>query len=279
MPKTSKTTLKNRFSQQGAVTRRDLLDIVESTFIRDKDGLEHTDNGLEITAKGSSANLLSFYAKNGNSTPWKIQLQGNGLSISNSGESKLYIDNSGNIGVSNTNPQYPLDVSGTVGMKGRIGTYEHGKKPADGKWHGTGITCERDDCMGVEVVAYIFDEVHNRFGLTYVIALYAGGDSGGKITMVTEASNRFWIFGKRQNKIEFQWEDVKGEKELQIRTRSHFAYDNGKPKSVFYRASQIWDKSFEEGIHTARVTPTSSRGSVKPSIKVSGSNKIKINRK
>ena len=251
MPRQSKDYLIRTFERVSSVEREDIRDVVQSTFIRGE-GLDHSgSSGLEITANGAANTLLTFYEDNGdNKEPWKIQLDGNkGLNFDVDGSSKLYIDKSGRIGISNTKPNYALDVNGYVGMQGRVGTYKKGKKPADGNWH-TILSFNENDCCGVELIAYIADNTHERFGLTYIIALYPGGRDGGNITMVNEASNRFWFFGRKQNKIRFRWDKTDNGCDLQMKSHSHYGNNNHKKKQIFFRASKVWDKSFEDGIMT-----------------------------
>lgn len=238
----------------------DIVDLINSVFIKGN-GLDtkkvntsnekKPDSGLAITLQGTDKELLTFYQNTKSTAPWKINLEGRGansaLNITKGKESKVYIHSNGKVGInlSSGMPQYDLDVNGFVGMAGRVGTFKKGKHPANGKWHEI-LECPKNDCCGFELVAYIFDDAHNRYGLTYSIALYAGGDKGGKITMKTQAGSR-WLFGKRLNRIEFKWKSETDRQVLMMRSRTHFGFNDGKNKEIFFRTSKIWDKNFETG--------------------------------
>jgi hypothetical protein len=241
----------------------DLKDLVASSINKLSDGID-TDsvNGLKLEARGTQQRLLSFYKKIQEKAPvWDIAFSTDkkteGLNFAERGESRLFLQNGGNIGVGTTQPLFKMQVEGMVSMQGRVGTFASGQIPADGVWHI--ILNNLDGCQGFEIMAHINDDSTARFALTHAILLMSNKKgSKNRIRSVDAASS--WLWGWLFNKIRFKWtldEQFSTNDAprycLAIRSRTRFGMPGGAMMNVFYRVTKLWDRNFEngEGVYTA----------------------------
>ncbi|MDB4539888.1 hypothetical protein N9231_05650, partial [Saprospiraceae bacterium] len=148
--------------------------LVDSALNIKDDGIGiNPENGLVLSAKGPSKNLLSFYQRVSDKTKpvWNISLDSEenskGLNFNSNGKSFLFIQENGNVGIHTVNPNYELEVNGLISAKGWIGSYAKGYCPADGKWHTLDKLRNLDGCVAFEVFAHINDDKDRRYGLTY----------------------------------------------------------------------------------------------------------------
>ncbi len=257
MARQTRSTLKALF-RDGA-TDRAYIDLIDSGINISDDGINtDKDNGLVLTPKGASKQLISFFENIGDQTSplWSVSLDENGseksLDFSEKNQSRLFLQAGGNIGIGTNTPNYKLEVRGLAAMQGRVGNYTKGYLNADGKWHTIPVLSNLDGCRGYEIMAHINDEGDRRFGLTYGIMLMSHGTRGYKNKVRTVEAGSSWIWGKIWNKIKFRWAiDPKNsipEKEkymIQIRSRTHYGMSGGKPKKIFFRVSLLWDKDYE----------------------------------
>lgn len=127
MTQKSRSELKQLFRTGAKPSQQDFADFIESTLNVKDDGIEKPSGAntpLKITAQDTDEKLLDFYA--GETKTWSInQKPGgnkNGLNISHSGGSKLFIDSSnGNVGIGTSDPgSYKLTVEGNQHIKGTL---------------------------------------------------------------------------------------------------------------------------------------------------------------
>ena len=122
MAKKTRNQLKDLFKPGAKPSGDDFSDFIESTFNIQDDGLEKpvgADAPLKIKSYGAEENLLDFYA--GDSHSWRINQKpsaataASGLNFAKAdGSSKLFIANSGNVGIGTDSPNKKLEVIGTV---------------------------------------------------------------------------------------------------------------------------------------------------------------------
>ncbi len=233
--------------------------LVDSALNIKDDGLGiNPDNGLVLTSKGASKNLMSFYQRvSDRSSPlWNISLDSNensrGLNFNQNGKSLLFLQDDGHIGINTVTPNYELEVNGLISTKGILGSYSKGYCTADAKWHTLEGLRNLDGCVAFEIFAHVNDDKDRRYGLTYATMLMTHTKRGHKNKMRTVEAGSKFLFGKFLNKIKFRWilddlnsEPGKPKYMVQLRTRSHYGMKDGTTKDVFYRVRLLWDKEFE----------------------------------
>ncbi|MBD2681496.1 MULTISPECIES: hypothetical protein [Nostoc] len=119
MTQKSRSELQGLFKTGTKPSQQDFADFIESTLNIKDDGIEKpsgADTPLKITAQGTDEKLMDFYA--GETKTWSFnQKSGDkqGLNISNSGGSRLFIANSnGNVGLSIDQPTAKLHIQQTA---------------------------------------------------------------------------------------------------------------------------------------------------------------------
>ncbi|MGB1216316.1 MAG: hypothetical protein ACPG5P_00485 [Saprospiraceae bacterium] len=259
MPKLGRQALKDRFDNESMRTVA-FRTLVDSTFNinDDKIGISN-DYGLTISPTGGSQKLLSFYEKFGaNSPAWSLSLQsksrGNkGLNFMERDESRLFIQNGGRVGIGTESPRYQMDVNGMVAATGFVGTHATGTIDADAKWHTVSSMKDLKGCQAFEIYAHINDDKDSRFGLTCALLLISSGKRRTRNKIHTVESSSGWLWGRFLNRIKFRWiqNEMDGRQHestfsLQIRSRSHYGMDGGRPKKIFFRVTKKWDMDYEK---------------------------------
>ncbi|MEM7371296.1 MAG: hypothetical protein AAF587_21960 [Bacteroidota bacterium] len=265
MAKRTRQSLSQIFIR-GNISGQHYADLIESSVNILDDGIDFDEeNGLKITAKGPSEKLMSFYEKTREKNlAFSINLNPNnqrGLNIAEGKkDSRIFIQEGGNVGIGTITPAYKMDVKGIVAMEGRIGTFASNYAPADGDWHT--IKDGLHGTMGFEVMAHINDEKDQRFALTHAILLMSSGKRGAKTRSNMVRAGSPWFWGRFWNKILFRWKLDEGTSTagnrrylLQIKTRTHYGKDaSGQPKQIFYRLMRIWDSNFEKEVYENPMT-------------------------
>lgn len=237
--------------------------LIDSSINKKDDGIDIDEiDGLRLSPNSDSARLLSLFSdRTANSAEWFIRLNpdnNRGLDISSElteGRSLfLTVDENDldeemqptiKIGVGKMKPQYTLDVDGTVAAHARVGTFKASSIPADKQWHT--ILSETDgltDCQAYEIFAHIYDNDSERYALTYATLLIAKGRRSERIK-ITRASSRY-LWGRFLNRIKFRIKREYGKDVVQMKARDHYGFSaTGKPKSIFFRITKLWDRDFE----------------------------------
>jgi hypothetical protein len=122
-----------------------------------------------------------------------------------------------------------MEVEGFVGMQGRIGTYNSGSRPADGKWHT--ILENLDHCQAFEIMARTGKKGTGRFALMRAVALGVYGPRGSKIKKTQSYYGFFW------NKLNLRWTGTTHEYNLEIRSNSNY----GEEVNIHYTITRLWD--------------------------------------
>lgn len=130
-----RTELRSYFKRNCIPTEEHFKELIDGMLNQKDDGIvKIPDNPLciEAVGEGDSKDILHFYQNfNGSAPDWKFNFKSNdgklGFSISDGGgDSRLFIDkNTGYIGIGTTNPEYKLEVDGTIkATKLKIGNTE-----------------------------------------------------------------------------------------------------------------------------------------------------------
>lgn len=233
----NRNSLKTYFKKGQLPSETSFTDLIDSMINKVDDGMSKTmEEGLMLSPIGGSPRLLSFYKRIEEKSPaWSIEInQGNGnLNFNNHvGDSVLTITNSGRVGINNPDPSAELDVNGSIGMGGRIGTGYKGKVLADGKWHT--VIEDLNGCHAFEIVAGVGKKKTGRYALIHAIALSTFGKSKNKIDL------RQAYYGVRSNRIELRWTGTTYSYNLEMRTRNTYDGDF----YIQYFISKLWYDTF-----------------------------------
>jgi hypothetical protein len=209
-------------------TENHFQDLINSTINRLDDGISKDfNNGLQLAPQSrdeeKGENLISFYEQLDGSNPlWTISLTGSGpdkmLSIKSerNEEVLLTLSYDGKIGINQTQPQYDLDVNGTVGMHTRIGTFKKGSVKANGQWQP--ILKGLKGCNIFEVVAMAHGhEGEGKYASLYAIASNAYSGKSGRIKRTRDYYG--WKWWKR---IGLRWVGNPFDYDLEIKTFSDY---------------------------------------------------------
>jgi hypothetical protein len=237
MPLQNRNTLKSFFRKGHIPTENHFVDVIDSFVNKVDDGMSKTlDDGLMLSPIGASKKLMSFFKSiEEKSAAWSLDIDSGNATLSfnnHVGESVLALTNEGNVGIRNARPKYELDVDGTVGMKGRIGTFQQGKVLGDGQWHP--ILTGLNGCHILEVVAGIGKKKTGKYGMIHAIAMSTFGKSENSIN-ISKA-----YYGVRCNQIQLRWTGTTYNYNLEMRSRC----DYGGDFYITYAISKLWFDEF-----------------------------------
>lgn len=239
----SRDQLKEYFRNGKIPSEKHYADLINSMVHKVDDGFSKDDiNGLRISSSEENKNLVSFYKDLNEQDPFfmiaKDELDPNSLSFKPFGapadkdehSSSFFFHNNGKLGIGKKcDNRYKMEVNGFLGMQGRIGTYNSGSRPADGKWHT--IIEKLDDCQAFEIVARAGKKGSGRFALMHAIALSVYGRSGGKIRKTNAYYGFFW------NKLNLRWTGTTHNYNLELRSNSNY----GENVNIYYTITRLWD--------------------------------------
>lgn len=237
MPLQNRSTLKNFFRKGQLPAEGHFYDLIESMINKVDDGMSKTiDDGLMLSPIGTSKKLISFYRNiEDKNAAWSLEINSgdSNLHINNHlGDNILSLRNDGKVGINRSDPEYELDVNGTVGMMGRMGTFHTGKVLADGNWHP--VLTELNGCHALEIVAGVGKKKTGKYALIHAIALSTFGDSNDCIDI------KHAYYGGRGHKIDLRWTGSTYNYSLEMRTRSSY---NG-PYYIKYHIVSLWFDKF-----------------------------------
>lgn len=190
----NRKTLKRQFENGKMPSEASFHDLIESMVNKVEDGFaKDMQHGLLLSPQGDSQRVMSFFERIDEDSPaWDIRLNpetenekaegigfGEAGKDGEAGETRLFIENGGNVGIGTINPNLKLQVEGAVGMHARIGTYAKGTVDADRKWKdlplGKGDDPYMTGCQAFEVVAQVNKEKFDKFAILHAIAICAFG--------------------------------------------------------------------------------------------------------
>jgi hypothetical protein len=230
----NRETLKSFFRKGQMPSEGHFNDLIESMLNVVDDGLSKTtQDGLTLSPMGTSPRLASFFKSIEHKNPaWSMEIEsGNGnLHFKNQlEEAVLTLNEHKQVGIAQAQPQYTLDVNGTVGMKSRVGSYAQGKIPADGNWYP--IAERLSDCHAFEVMAGAGKKKTGKYALVHAFALSTFGNSRSKV-QIHQA-----YYGVRCNKIEIRWKGTTYQYQLEMRTRCSY----GEGLYINYHITNLWE--------------------------------------
>jgi hypothetical protein len=237
----NRNTLKNFFRKGQMPSESNFMDLIDSMINKVDDGMsKNIDDGLTLSPIGTSKKLMSFFKSIEDKNPaWSIEIDNSALHIiSNTQKGPLEIvtlKDGGNVGINNPDPQYALDVNGTLGIKERVGTHQQGKVLADGKWHK--IMEGLNGCYAFEIIAGVGKKRTGKYALIHALALSTFGRSSNRI-QINQA-----YYGTRCNKIDLRWTGDTYNLNLEMRTRC--SYDG--EYFINYNITNLWSDPAMEG--------------------------------
>ncbi|MCB1934529.1 MAG: hypothetical protein KDF59_01180 [Nitrosomonas sp.] len=231
-------------------TETAFADLIDSTLNLIDDGFEKTvKDGLRIFQLGDGK-LMSFYQKMETLSPmWFVKLDkkssnltfGNQfnpsvLTLSCIGDADDGTQQSerGGVGINTTQPQYELDVVGTIASHGRVGKKDEFAVPADGHWYD--ITGVLTGCQAFEIVAGVGGrDTDGKYALMHAFAV---STYHAKNNITYHQAH----FGAKCNQLELRWQPLSTDSDnfdyvLQMRTGASYGADIW----VRYHITRLWD--------------------------------------
>ncbi|CAG8999763.1 MAG: hypothetical protein CENE_01742 [Candidatus Celerinatantimonas neptuna] len=271
MPKRNRSTLKNYFRQGAMPSSEHFADLIDSCVNQVEEGFSKQPNhGLQLTALDRQ-HLLSFYQRNDPNTPlWSIafgkqqdhlqiiaqsqdetnepvQTPKQGQPTQTQSQATLTITRNGNIGIQSEQPEYTLDVNGTIASKGRFGTQLiEDEIPADGQWHD--LTPELEGCHMFEIVAGVGIRGTGHYALLHAIAINTCSPSHWWNCLwhrrnPIHTQQGFYRSGADKIKLRWKRSSQQGRIRpyiLQIRTNTCYQ----KPRIIRYHITQLWQDEY-----------------------------------
>lgn len=219
----NRQTLKNYFKKGGFATEKHFIDLIDSSINSVDDGIAKSpENGLKLSPIKEKSKLLSFFKRiNQEKSDYSFSLDTNnseGLSINDQNNSTIMkFNKSGNVGINTDNPNYNLEINGTLGVKTRVGLYKTGVVPADGNWHY--IISDLDGISAFEVVAKAAGKIEKGYySVAHAIAVktFGGRKSKHKIRTTTA------YYEKYLRRLSFRWIGEMHNYGLQVKTRTNY---------------------------------------------------------
>jgi hypothetical protein len=242
----NRNTLKGFFQKGSLPTEEHFANLIDSTINKIDDGFTKTsEHGLKIASGGDSQKLVSFYDDIKKRDPlWYISLNpdevAKGLSFSQDQRgSALFLQEGGNIGVGNTQPQHTLDINGTVAMRRRVGVYQRqSEAAADAEWHI--ILNDLSGCHVFEIVARVAGvKKRGKYAMAHAMAVSAFDSSSNTIRVTQACYGFFW------HRLKFRWRrSENGKYRLEIKTADHYGMDQeNKVVQIQYHITSLWEDS------------------------------------
>lgn len=228
----NRNKLKQLFNKGQKPKEEDYHNLIDSFWNKSDEPLRfNRKEGLVLQNSYHSKNLISFHHhQNMNQEPWSICWGDRALQfVKGSGDKVLNLHENGNVGVGVEVPQFPLEVNGLIGSKGRAYNWSKGTVPADGKWHD--ISPSLCGCHILEITAGVGKKLSGRYALIYAVGLLTFGQRRNKIKTLQS------YYGSRTNQLKLRWKGDTFEVKLQIKTV--LAYD---PEvKISYQIGQLWE--------------------------------------
>ena len=245
----NRETLKNFFRKGTSPSEEHFAELIDSSVDKIDDGFAKSiEDGLQLAPQGKSAQVISMYYNKVDDDPdWQISLPNKdkekGLKIQGKhGTVPLFIDDKAQVGIRTIAPAHTFEVNGTIGAKGRVGTFFKGKVPGNGKWQD--ILVKLDKPQVFEVVARIDGPTNSgKYAIAHAIAVSTYGEANNNIRITGSHYGWFW------NRIQMRWTGKNKDYALQIRTRSHYGEDeDGQFYFIKFHITSLWDdqQEFEE---------------------------------
>jgi hypothetical protein len=246
MPPKNRTTLKNYFKSGSLPSEDQFADLIDSMLNMRDEGFEKTaEQGFKVGQLPKGRSITFFKGIPIESPIWSVKIDlKNGdrklsflnekdeeiLTLTPGSQGQNFLD--GKVGIRQNQPDFELDVAGTIASRGRIG--EKGAKkfpvPANGRWHN--ITGTLKGCHAFEIMAGVGKEKSGKYALLHAFALKTF-NARGKI--VYHQAH----YGSRCNRLKLRWKKENGtgkSYKLQLKTRCR--YDD--KVEVKYYKTKLW---------------------------------------
>tara|TARA_B100000902_G_C27297669_1_gene910951 strand:- start:1852 stop:2604 length:753 start_codon:yes stop_codon:yes gene_type:complete len=244
----NRNTLKNYFKKGGFAKENHFVDLIDSSLNSVDDGIQvNKKDGLRLNPSSFSSRLISFFKNPNQENPEvsfnlnKDEINGFSIDKSSNKDSIIKIDENGKIGLNKNIPEYNLDVSGSLGVHSRIGTFKKGVVNGDGKWHD--IVSNLDGINSFEINANISGKLGSgHYCVIHAIALsaFGGRNSASKINQISAFYKGYSFFNFR-NKIILKWSGKMHNYNLQIKTRKNYGVnpDTGEPFKINFNVVKL----------------------------------------
>ena len=237
----NRETLKNYFKKGGFATEKQFIDLIESSMNVIDDGITiKPKTGLKINPLGESSKLISFFKKNSQKkAEFSLDIDNVSEGLSFQGEkdvSLIKIKKDGNIGINCVEPDFQLEVDGTIGMKSRVGVFNKGSVPADGKWHS--ILTKLDGISAFEITAVAKGKINTgHYCVSHAIALSTFGGRGSK----SKIKNTTAYYGGYFDKIVYKWSGNLHDYGLMAKTRRDYGENplSNKPYTIDFNITSL----------------------------------------
>lgn len=228
MAKANRKTLKGYFSTGRMPTGEHFGDLVDSVLNIVDDGLNKTENGLQLSPKEGLSSVMEFFGHILDEKPlWRFEVdhQSRKLRIrrGDADDGALFVLNpDGRVEI-----EGDLCVTGRVEARGFAGLYAKGECPADGKWHDlTG------DLTGACMFRVVVGCGRFGFGKYAVMEATVAHCFGRHRHIRTQAS---W-YGMIFNRLALRWVKNGQSARLQVRTRCNY----GGETMIHFEITELW---------------------------------------
>ncbi len=252
MARKNRKTLEAKFKNGKMPSEVAFADLIDSTLNLIDDGFEKTiEDGLKIAQLGDGK-LISFYQNMATlSAMWFVGLDkattnlriGNKLNPhvltlksidADDQNNNLYYAPKMGVGINKENPQFELDVAGTIASYARVGRLGEFAVQADGNWYD--ITEILTGCQAFEVVAGVGGrDSDGKFALMHAFALSAYNDKAKNHISYHQAH-----YGSKCNRLELRWKAGPNEEnfEFTLQLRAESSY--GEDVWIKYHITRLW---------------------------------------
>lgn len=250
MAKQDRETLKGKFRNGKIPSEKEFADLIDSMLNTLDEGFDKSpDDGLKVSQLLNTGRLISFYQNiTVESSMWHIglgqatknlqfgnQFNKNVLTLRSqrNADTEAGINSRMGVGINTENPQYELDVGGTIASFGRLGRKGEMAVPADGNWYD--ITDTLSGCQAFEVMAGVGGEdADGKYALTHAFVL-------NTFNAKSEIDYHRTYYGSKCNRIELRWQkaDVSNDTfqyKLQMRVECPY----GDNIWIKYYLTQLW---------------------------------------
>lgn len=255
----TRNELKDYFKNGNVVKEQYFTHLIDSTLNQAEDNLQNNPKyGLSLTPSRIGDKFISFFKKTctvAKAVPlFFFELLDNGANGKNSMALSAVPDASSKairrilslitildqsrkrftsrVGINNSNPEYTLDVNGTIGTKCLTGTFKDslidaGKVIADSEWYSIVTSQKGFKCFEVSAIVSSVADKSAIVGKT----LFADGEWENNLLSIPEPR----VIFPHRNQLELRWEKKSNGYDLQIRTNSKL---KGKP-AIQYKLTKI----------------------------------------
>jgi len=250
MARKNRKTLEAKFKNGKMPSEDAFADLIDSSLNLIDDGFEKTiEDGFKIAQLGNGK-LMSFYQNMATlSSMWFVNLDKATTNLSFGNQLNPHVltlrsidavDNTNDlsdapkmgVGINKDNPQYELDVAGTIASSGRVGSAGEFAVPADGAWYD--ITETLTGCQAFEVVAGVGGrDADGKFALMHAFALSTYNSKNN-------ISYHQAHYGSKCNRLELRWEAGPNKDNFEYRLQLRAESSYGENVWIKYHMTRLW---------------------------------------